>query len=681
MARGIAPWTASLVLFITYLVYLVHIACPDGSFYESKSLNFVDHFACHQLKSAATFVEHNHVLQDLDSKLHVSDLYNKYVFPNVEHAVQFVKKADSSYGISAKVSEYAYVAHQRFEHKIWPKAHGFLTHHSAQIQRHFGEHQENIRHKWALFRVASTAYASELYGAHLAPHLHSVWYKMSTSPVGRQVHHYYQVLGLDRIFEGIGRLFVSLTDRSSSLQLKTQFLKSELKGLVKPLDKLKAKFIKGDKSVAEVVKEIIEEVEESLKPQDTVLEEAEAFQTADEVGDSEYDSDSDSEPSTVLITSTITVQSEELGVSENSHQHRLNEELQYWQSKVDKTLRLAYNSLDSDFSPLLEGILEDIKVPISESLKQVQQTNYEHYKKLNIMISDIEKDVSHIQETGEFPAEYSVSRQDMRDGISAATELSVQVLEGVQEKLAGAQKEIIIKYFSAIQNTIDILESFADVTVLEFSNRLTALLSFMEIEESYDEELGWKAWKLFHKTKEQIFQIRDKIFDEANEYKAKYFHADNKVIPEALRPWDTYFREIHYHIGFLTHDNEEYLRLVRARANVAFQARESLEAKKAAEAEEGAKVAEAKAEVPDEPVAEGAESEPVEPAEAEPGPAPVNNAAKEPESKPTVVVNEFDDDEKIVVVDTSQNIIDLEAPPKPVLDDLSDDTAVESDSE
>ncbi|RLV86345.1 Outer spore wall assembly protein SHE10 [Meyerozyma sp. JA9] len=668
MARNCISWILVPTLFLTYVTYLLHFACPHPSVFDAKSLNFVDQFACKQLNVVASFVENNPVIQEYDTKLRISKSYGKYVVPNIEKGTKLIQNVDDSYGISAKVSSYlhepyvivsgyTYQFSKYVEHVIIPKLSGFYAHYSAQAKGRFGVAFENFKHHFKLLQIRSTAYFGELYRAHVAPRVHSVWYKLSTSTFGQKVRHYYIVLGLDVVFEGVGKLFSSLAERSTSLQEKTHFLKSELKGLIKPLDNLKAKFISREKNVVDVVKEIIQEVEESVtsaKPESesASTEEASAEEAPTETEYDEYDSDSDSEPSTVLITSTITVVSEESGnneVSENSHQHLLNEELDYWQSKVDKTLQLAYNSLESDFLPQLNEIMEKVKGPISDTLKGVQQNNYEHYKKLNQMISDINKDVSEIQESNELPSEFAVSRQDMRDGISAATEESSQALSSVQQMLADAQKDVIIKYFEAIQNTIDILESFADVTVSEFSNRLTGLLSFMEVEENFDEALGWQAWKQFHKTKEQIFQIRDKIYDEANAYKSKYLEADNTIVPSALKEWDQYFRDIHYHVGFLTHDNEEYLRLVRAKANVAYQAREALERKIEQEREQQEQQHEQEEQEHEQEVQE-----------------------HEHNDTRRVIVNEYDDEEKIVVVEESKPIIE---------DSFSDDTVVESDSE
>ncbi|EDK36983.2 hypothetical protein PGUG_01081 [Meyerozyma guilliermondii ATCC 6260] len=681
MARNCISWILVPTLFLTYVTYLLHFACPHTSVFDTKSLNFVDHFACKQLNVVVSFVENNPVIQEYDTKLGISKSYGKYVVPNIEKGTEIIRNVDNSYGVSAKVSSalyepyvivsgYTYQFSKYVEHVIIPKSSGLYAHYSAHAKGHFGVAFENLKHHLKVLQIRSTVYFGEFYRAHVAPHVHSTWYKLSTSAFGQNVRHYYIVLGLDVVFEGIGKLFSSLAERSTSLQEKSHFLKSELKGLIKPLDNLKAKFISREKNVADVVKEIIQEVEESTKPESSKqapTEDAPTEETATEETeyDEVYDSESDSEPSTVLITSTITVVSEshESGnneVSENSHQHLLNEELDYWQSKVDKTLQLAYNSLESDFLPQLNQIMEKVKGPISDTLKGVQQNNYEHYKKLNQMISDINKDVSDIQESNELPSEFGVSRQDMRDGISAATEESSEALSSVQQMLADAQKDVIVKYFEAIQNTIDILESFADVTVSEFSNRLTALLSFMEVEENFDEALGWQAWKQFHKTKEQIFKIRDKIYDEANAYKSKYFEADNKIVPSALSEWDKYFRDIHYHVGFLTHDNEEYLRLVRAKANVAYQAREALERKIEQEREKKDQGNEEEKEHQD------------------------NGQGEEVNDRARVIVNEYDDEEKIVVVEDPNHVIEAEHLKQTKESDGdsdagSDDTVVDSD--
>lgn len=661
---------------MTYLVYLINYVCPQLSTLDLTSHNILDQFACQQVGRFVLFVENNELIQEYDSKLGISVSYGKYISPNLEKSKKFVNDFDAKYEVSGKtkkifnaqyrvLSRYMTQVQHYAEHIVFPFIVSNVSRVTPELKKYFSVTFEKARYYLRVVRINVCTTLSKLWAVHVAPTVHSVWYTVLTSSVGQKFGHYYAASGLDMVFDGISKLFLSLADRSASLQDKTHFLKSELKNFIKPLDTLKSKFSGKDSEVAEVVKEIIEEVE-SLSS--TFVEEVTEGAQA-QAEDDQYDSDSDPEPSTILLTSTITVVSgsEALGsnneVSENSYQHRLDEELGYWQSKVDKTLQLAYSSLEADFLPQLNAILEGVKGPISETLKEVQQSNYAHYKKLNKMINDISKDVSDIQESGVVPEEFSVSRQDMRDGISAATESSLEQLSSVQAKLAEAQKEVIVKYFEAIQNTIDVLESFADVTVAEFSNRLTALLSFLEMEDNYDEALGWHAWKQFHKTKEQIFQIRDKIYDEANAYKGKYAEADNEIVPLPLADWDKYFRDIHYHVGFLTHDNEEYLKLIRAKANVAYQAREALQRAKEEKQEQAGSAPEQEPEpVPESPPVPEHESEPEIEHEPEPEsqPEPIGESA-------TVIVSNYEDGEKIVVVDSNR--------------DSDSDTVVDSDSE
>ena len=40
--------------------------------------------------------------------------------------------------------------------------------------------------------------------------------------------------------------------------------------------------------------------------------------------------------------------------------------------------------------------------------------------------------------------------------------------------------------------------------------------------------------------------------------------------------WNEYLKNVEFHLNFLLRDNADYLQLVRAKANLAFQAREEL---------------------------------------------------------------------------------------------------------
>ncbi|KAF7584307.1 hypothetical protein FOB63_000379 [Clavispora lusitaniae] len=252
---------------------------------------------------------------------------------------------------------------------------------------------------------------------------------------------------------------------------------------------------------------------------------------------------------------------------------QVEQEIEYWRNKVSKMIDLSQSSLETESKPFLDTIIGDLKDRISANFTKLQQENYLRYKVMAEMISSIDKDSETLITTKEIILSPEVDRQMMRDRISEAREAVENSMKDVEVVLNEAHGIIMEKYFEVAQNTIDVLESFADTKILEFSNSLSGLLTILENSVDFEDEISWNAWKEFHKIKESIFNARDKILDEAHTYKLQ---PRGSIKPRALEPWALYLDNINFHIRFLLSDNDDYLKLVRAKANVAYQMREGL---------------------------------------------------------------------------------------------------------
>lgn len=307
-----------------------------------------------------------------------------------------------------------------------------------------------------------------------------------------------------------------------------------------------------------------------------------------ELVESIEESEEDSEPltKTLWLTATVyetdasgspeeiaTVDVEDLQKTEYRPQDVLEQEILYWKAKVDKMLKMAYNSLEEDMLPHLNATLEPLKDEISANFTRFQQDNYKRYKTMNVLIAKINKDSERMRETKQLIKNPEVDRQMMRDEISACRDALEETMKNAEDALNEKHAEIVKQYFIVTQETVDVIESYAETLLQDFNNRLTDIISVLDTEPDYEDKFGWAAWKENHKIKELIFQLRDKIFDEANQYKDNH---RSGVTPRGLEPWVDYLISINFHINFLLRDTDEYLQLVRAKANVAYQLREGL---------------------------------------------------------------------------------------------------------
>lgn len=286
-----------------------------------------------------------------------------------------------------------------------------------------------------------------------------------------------------------------------------------------------------------------------------------------ELEDYEYDSDSDLEPLTVSITSTIVKTKLDNSVeTKTPFENKVDELLFVFETKINKTVNLALINISKEINPVVNKTVDNLQHEVSEKFKSIQNKNYASYKEAYELIKKIDKDLSLVKETNQVVE--TVSRQEMRDIISEIREFNEKETGDIEQLINEKFGILINQYLSIIQDTIDILESFMDSSFQDFSNKLSSLLS-----DSNDEEFEWKVWKKFHNLKNLVLDQRDYIFDQANLLKEKKF--DEVSLDNDFSNWLSFLGSITFHLNFISRDNDEYLQLIRAQANVSYQAREA----------------------------------------------------------------------------------------------------------
>lgn len=292
-----------------------------------------------------------------------------------------------------------------------------------------------------------------------------------------------------------------------------------------------------------------------------------------ETNDSSIPEDSDEEVYTFTHTFTVTNTDDlkgmetvgpESGVS-TEFIPSIEDELSLWSAKINKTLQLAVVQIEDAMAPIVNATIDALMDPVSAELQHVQKSTYKSYKEMNQMILDINKDYERIRNADSYGT-FGISRQDVRDIIASTRQVPENSSVIVLEWLNAKHEKVVQAYFRVVQDTIDVLETYAETTIQEFQRKMGEILDTVD-----NDELVWSTWKRFHKIKEQIFDFRDYIFDQAEAYKANS-KSTNAI---GLREWNAYIGKVDFHVGFLLRDNDDYLKLVRAQANVAFQLREA----------------------------------------------------------------------------------------------------------
>jgi hypothetical protein len=549
-----------VVAIVTYFVYVISFVCP-----LNESAGVFD------LRESSPLSYHTCMV----SNRHLKPLYQEVVYPRYLTYVQpTVVSLDHTFSITSK-----FVATKQFISDLDKdsKISNFVESCVQQVEKKLAhlnhylstEIYPTLEMKWSIF-VLNVKYWLQLTSIRIES-----WWKVVKAQVAQVwvvFDPYWKHLMANETIGRICAFFAEIKEKllvhtnHIKMEGKRNFIKKEFKNLIK-FNEFGSERISGERfrgAVNEKRLRITELVRDLLG------------MTGVKDIDSSDEYDYDDEPLTILITSTITVSAtatDDVSVTAPADPRvvKLDEELSYWDFKVNKTLLLAANNLESEMEPLVELIIESTKGNISELFQTLQKDNYHNYQTLNNKIVLINKDFETIRLNNKTDLE-TVTREEFRDLISAARQLPEIVSEQVQEILIEKHEIIVGRYFKVIQDTIDILETFADTTIQEFSKKLATVLEEMGLE---DDELSWSAWKRFHKVKEQIFEFRDFIFDTAHEYKKN--NANNKELGVlGLSEWNIYLKNVETHINFLIRDNHDYLDLVRAKGNVAFQLREGL---------------------------------------------------------------------------------------------------------
>lgn len=595
---GISKWMVLLAI-LSYVFYVINFICPQ----ESSSI-FVHNLTCESYDyirpSVKPFIDTVTVkLEEVLTKLHldpfISQLREKSgeVATHMEPLLSHIQQSTTQVGDKLRVAitpliNWIQSVAFELQIRIVPSLRIWFNGVKVHTQVGIIKIWDLIKFKVQIIWVELSYRVNTVFTNQIKPYVGICLFNIQNSSTFLIVKHYYHEYKLDMIVDWVSCCYKKLTD-ANNFQEKRDFLRNEFKNLIH----FKTENIPqgNEAEVSEVVKDILEEITSSQVPSaKSVLDEVTssvmtvATSSTEQVDLSLEDSDSDSdEPITILITSTrivtLDTPTEEAGIVDNSIERKIEDEINYWDNKVNRTLHSALKNLSKDMSVIVNKNIDSIKPDLSDKFTKIQQANYEYYKQLNSMIKAIDKDSAQIQEenkiieNSEDSNREFVSRQDMRDKISESSTYCDSELDSIKESIQRSHQHILKEYFKEIQETIDVLESFAELTIQEFSNRLHSLITILENEPGFEEESTWKAWKRFHKIKQDIFNTRDLIFDQANAYQDNSF---SEFVPVGLEEWGVYLKNIYFHADFLTSDNAEYLKLVRAKANVAFQLREKL---------------------------------------------------------------------------------------------------------
>lgn len=261
----------------------------------------------------------------------------------------------------------------------------------------------------------------------------------------------------------------------------------------------------------------------------------------------------------------------------------LADEITSWRSFIDATVDNIFKNFDKSITELEQEKVDEARPLVTELLQNLSQTSNRDYAYINRIIYDINS-TTVILENGEEAEldlagniiDHKISRQEIRDLLSEKSGYLKILADKVNTELQKAASQIEELLEIERKLIIDIFEEFAEVAINEFSKKMmysSFSNTFKKIDQAglEDDDENFSDWKEYVKAKNFLIKRREELIA-----KKPDFAIINKLT-----------REVAFTLKTLEQDSGNGFAILRAKANLAFQAREARERALEAAIEEG----------------------------------------------------------------------------------------------
>ncbi|KAG7907289.1 hypothetical protein KL906_003976 [Ogataea polymorpha] len=198
----------------------------------------------------------------------------------------------------------------------------------------------------------------------------------------------------------------------------------------------------------------------------------------------------------------------------------------------------ALNDFESQVAQVDENAYDKIYNQLRPKLRELGELVNRNYDEAHVMIHDINHNTDKY-----------VTRQDMRDLLKRLSESLTEKGVEITEDFKKYEQEFSDEVLRVRTSILETLEEFSESTLNAYST---------EIVKNGDD---WKEWKNYKELKKELIQTRDLLLSSTPKLERV-----TKLLNELNRT-----------LGALVNDGESYLAILRAKANIEFQAREKAE--------------------------------------------------------------------------------------------------------
>ena len=253
-------------------------------------------------------------------------------------------------------------------------------------------------------------------------------------------------------------------------------------------------------------------------------------------------------------------------------QEVVKNQLAPWTDTVESKLTGLIKDFESDINEYADAKLSEVEPILGELLKKASNTSQKNFQIITRAIMDINctesvdpvtNETIWFDQDGTQLSRY-MTRELMREFFSAAHSEFDAISKEIREHLKKLANEVNGQVEVLRQENVEVYEEWADVMITEFSKQL----AYIDVAVNNENEDSLKKehrenWRAFMKLKRQVIDMRDRLLEH----------------PVELDTLQKFVNKAQFTLKTLSHENGEYLYILRSKANLEFQAREALERK------------------------------------------------------------------------------------------------------
>lgn len=316
----------------------------------------------------------------------------------------------------------------------------------------------------------------------------------------------------------------------------------------------------------------------------TGSEEAVSVSDSESEVESDEEDEGDLETSTMTSTVVVTVTMDErevasptdADVEELSELETLQDEFDAWSNLIDQKSSNIISMFNKDTEKASQAEIEKVEADIQHKTQELSQLAQEYFQKLTKSIQDINCTAELDPSTGELiyfdqSGTTQLATYITRPLVRAIFKAAHAELENRTQAIEHDLQQLTTRIEAVVKNTrediLELYEEWGDVMITEWSKRLAyvdvvaAHFGANGAESPQQQDLSADNWKRFLQLKKQVISARDQLAE----------------APAELAAFKKFINKAQLVLETVTKESGEYLYILRARANLAFQERERLE--------------------------------------------------------------------------------------------------------